>query len=94
MPFSAERDCFLGHKVSEEGMKLGDDGLRAMRRWLPQQTIPRSSGFLERLDSSGALSRTMPPMVRPLNDLLEGKASKWKAQLVDLPPEALEALTP
>ena len=26
-----------------------------------------------------------------LNDLLEGKASKWKAKPVDLPPEAKEA---
>ena len=30
-------------------------------------------------------------IAKPLNDLLEGKASKWKAQLVDLPPEVLEA---
>ena len=30
-------------------------------------------------------------IAKPLNDLLEGEASKWKAQLVDLPPEALEA---
>ena len=27
----------------------------------------------------------------PLNNLLEGEASKWKAQLVDLTPEAVEA---
>ena len=30
-------------------------------------------------------------IARPLNDLLEDEASKWKAQLVDLPSEALEA---
>ena len=30
-------------------------------------------------------------IVRPLNELLEGEASKWKAQLVDLTPEAVEA---
>ena len=30
-------------------------------------------------------------IARPLNDLLEGEASKWKAQLVDLPLEPLEA---
>ena len=30
-------------------------------------------------------------IANPLNDLLEGKAKKWKAQPVDLPLEALEA---
>ena len=30
-------------------------------------------------------------IARPLNDLLEGEASKWKAQPVDLTPEAVEA---
>ena len=29
--------------------------------------------------------------MKPLNDLLEGEASKWKTQPVDLPPEAKEA---
>ena len=30
-------------------------------------------------------------IAKPLNDLLEGEASKWKTQPVDLPPEAKEA---
>ena len=30
-------------------------------------------------------------LARPLNDLLDGEASKWKAQPVDLTPEAVEA---
>ena len=43
-----------------------------------------------RPDSSGISSRIVW-IAKLLNDLLEGEASKWKTQLVDLPPEVKEA---
>ena len=62
-----------------------------MLRWPLPGITPKSRGFSALLGSSGVSSRIMPVLQDPLNDLLEGKASKWKAQPVDLTPEAVEA---
>ena len=43
------------------------------------------------LGSSDTSIKNYARIARPLNDLLEGEASKWKTQQVDLPPEAIEA---
>ena len=59
--FLQKEITFLGHKVSEEGMKLGDDGLKGIAPdGTPQQIILKSGGFLVRLDSSGGSSRITP----------------------------------
>ena len=50
---------FLGHKVSEEGMKPGDDGLKGIVEMAPPANYT-SGGFWERLDFSGASLRIMP----------------------------------
>ena len=41
--------------------------------------------------SSDASLKNYAQIARPLNDLLEGEASKWKIQPVDLPLEAKKA---
>ena len=58
--FLRKEITFLGHKVSEEGMKLGDDGLRGIAEMAPPANYTRSGDFLVRLDSSSVSSRIMP----------------------------------
>ena len=83
--------AFLGHKVSEEGMKLGDDGLKGIAEMAPPANYTEIRRFLGVTGFFQHFIKNYTQIAGPLNDLLEGEASKWKAQLVDLPLEALEA---
>ena len=83
--------AFLGHKVSEEGMKLGDDGLKGIAEMAPLANYTEIRRFLEATGFLQHFIKNYAWIAGPLNNLLEGEASKWKAQPVDLPPEALEA---
>ena len=78
--------AFLGHKMSEEGMKPGDDSLKGIvANYTEIQRFLGATGFFQ------CFIKNYARIARPLNDLLEGEASKWKAQPMDLPLEALEA---
>ena len=83
--------AFLGHKVSEEGMKPGDDGLKGIAEMAPPANYTEIWRFLGVTGFFRRFIKNYAWIAGPLNDLLEGEASKWKAQLVDLPLEALEA---
>ena len=82
---------FLGHKVSQEGMKLGDDGLRGIAEMAPPANYTEIRRFLGATRFFQRFIKNYTQIAKPLNDLLEGEASKWKTQLVDLPLEAKEA---
>ena len=82
---------FLGHKVSEEGMKPGEEGLRSIAEMAPPRNYTKIWRFLGATGFFWHFIKNYARIARPLNDLLEGEASKWKAQLVDLTPEAVEA---
>ena len=82
---------FLGHKVSEEGMKLGDDGLRGIAEMALPANYTEIRRFLGATGFFQHFIKNYTQIAKPLNDLLEGEASKWKTQPVDLPPEAKEA---
>ena len=75
---------FLGHKVSEEGMKPGDNGLGGIAEMAPPAKYTEIQRFWRFIKNYTRIAKL-------LNDLLEGEASKWKTQLVDLPQEAKEA---
>ena len=83
--------AFLGHKVSKEGMKLGDDDLKDIVEMAPPANYTEIRRFLGATGFFQCFIKNYAQIAGPLNDLLEGEASKWKAQLVDLPSEALEA---
>ena len=83
--------AFLGHKVSEEGMKLGDDGLKGIAEMAPPANYTEIWRFLGTTGFFRCFIKNYAQIAKPLNNVLEGEASKWKAQPVDLPPEALEA---
>ena len=82
---------FLGHKVWEEGMKPGEEGLKSIAEMAPPRNYTEIQRFLGTTRFFWHFIKNYAHIARPLNDLLEGEASKWKAQLVDLTPEAVEA---
>ena len=89
--FLRKEITFLGHKVSEEGMKSGEEGLRSIAEMAPPRNYTEIQRFLDATGFFRHFIKNYARIVRPLNDLLEGEASKWKAQLVDLTPKAVEA---
>ena len=89
--FLRKEITFLGHKVSEEGMKPGEEGLRSIAEMAPPQNYTEIRRFLGATGFFQRFIKNYACIARPLNDLLEGEASKWKAQLVDLTLEAVEA---
>ena len=72
-------------------MKPGDDGLEGIVEMAPPANYTEIRRFLGATVFFQCFIKNYARIAGPLNELLEGEASKWKAQLVDLPPEALEA---
>ena len=89
--FLQKEIAFLGHKVSKEGMKSGDNGLKGIAEMAPPVNYTEIRRFLGATGFFRRFIKNYAQIAGPLNDLLEGEASKWKAQLVNLPLEALEA---
>ena len=89
--FLQKEIAFLGHRVSEEGMKPGDDGLKGIAEMAPSTNYTEIRQFLGMTGFFRHFIKNYAWIAKPLNDLLEGEASKWKTQPVDLPLEALEA---
>ena len=72
-------------------MKPGDDGLKGIVEMAPPANYTEIRRFLGATGFFRHFIKNYTWIARPLNNLLEGEASKWKAQPVDLPPKALEA---
>ena len=72
-------------------MKLGDDGLKGIAKMAPLGNYTEIWRFLGATGFFRRFIKNYAWIAKSLNDLLEGEASKWNAQPVDLPPEALEA---
>ena len=89
--FLRKEITFLGHKVSEEGMKPREEGLKSIAEMAPPRNYTEIRRFLGATGFFRHFIKNYARIARPLNDLLEGEASKWKAQPVDLTPEAVEA---
>ena len=89
--FLWEEIAFLGHKVSAEGMKPEDDGLKGIVEMAPLGNYTEVRRFLGATRFFRHFIKNYTHIVKPLHDLLEGEASKFKTQPVELPPEALEA---
>ena len=91
--FLQKQITFLGHEVSAEGMKPRNLNLKGIAEMAPPENYTAvrrflgMTGFFRR-----ASSRAMPSIAKPLNDILEGEASKLKSKAITLPPEALEGL--
>ena len=67
---------FLGHKVSEEGMKPREEGLRSIAEMAPPRNYTEIWRFLGATGFFQRFIKNYACIVRPLNDLLEGETSK------------------
>ena len=89
--FLQKEITFLRYKVSEEGMKPGDDGLKGIAEKAPPANYIEIRRFLGATGFFQHFIKNYARIAKLLNDLLEGEESKWKTEPVDLPPEAKEA---
>ena len=72
-------------------MKPGDDSFKGIAEMAPPANYTEIRRFLGATRFFQQFIKNYAWIAKPLNDLLEGEASKWKAQAVDLPPEAVKA---
>ena len=89
--FLQDEITFLGHEISAEGMKLGTANLKT----IAEMALPKTYTEIRRFTGMTGFFRWFikgySKIAKPLNDLLEGEASKLKSEEVDLPPDALKA---
>ena len=82
---------FLGHEVSAEGMKPGNLNLKGIAEMAPPENYTAVRRFLGMTGFFRRFIKGYARIAKPLNNILEGEASKLKSEAVTLPPEALEA---
>ena len=89
--FLRKQITFLGHEVSAEDMKPGNLNLKSIAEMAPPENYTAVRRFLRMTGFFRRFIKGYAHIVKPLNDILEGEASKLKSKAVTLPPEALEA---
>ena len=89
--FLQDKITFLGHEISAEGMKPGMANLKAIAEMALPKTYTEIRHFTGMTEFFRRFIKGYSKIAKPLNDLLEGEASKLKAEEVELPPDALKA---
>ena len=89
--FLQDEITFLGHEISAEGMKPGTTNLKAIAEMAPPRTYTEIRCFTGMTGFFRWFIKDYSKIAKPLNDLLEGEASKLKAKEVELPLDALKA---
>ena len=89
--FLQDEITFLGHKISANGMKPGTANLKAIVEMAPPKTYTEIWQFTGMTGFFRQFIKGYSKIVKPLNDLLEGEASKLKSEELELMPEALKA---
>ena len=82
---------FLGQEISADGMKPGTLNLKGIAEMAPPANYTEVRRFLGMTGFFRRFIKNYARIAKPLNDILEGEASKMKSKAVTLPPEALEA---
>ena len=82
---------FLGHEISTDGMKPGTLNLKGITEMAPPANYTEVWRFLGMTGFFRRFIKNYARITKPLNDILEGEASKMKSEAIDLPPEVLEA---
>ena len=88
--FLQDEITFLGHEISAEGMKPGTASLKAIAEMAPPKMYTKIRPFTGMTGFFRRFIKGYSKIAKPLNDLLEGEASKVKAEQVELPPDALK----
>ena len=89
--FLHKQITFLGHEVSADGMKPGNLNLKGIAEMAPPANYTEVWHFLRITGFFRRFIKNYTRIVKPLNDILEGEASKLKSEAVTLPPDALDA---
>ena len=82
--FLQDEITFLGHEILADGMKPGTANLKP-KMYTEIRRFTGMTGFFQRF------IKGYSKIAKPLNDLLEGEASKLKSEELELMPEALKA---
>ena len=89
--FLQDEITFLGHEISADGMKPGTANLKAIAEMAPPKTYTEIRRFTGMMGFFQRFIKGYSKIAKPLNDLLEGEASKLKSEELELTPEALKA---
>ena len=89
--FLRKQITFLGHEVSANGMQPGNINLKGIAEMAPPANYTEVRHFLGMTGFFRRFIRNYAQIAKPLNDILEGEASKLKSEAVTLPPDALDA---
>ena len=81
---------FLGHEISADGMKPRTLNLKGIAEMAPLANYTEVRCFLGMTGFFRRFIKNYARIAKPLNDILEGEASKMKSEAVTLPPEVLE----
>ena len=82
---------FLGHEIWADGMRPGMENLKAIVEMARLKTYTEIRHFTGMTGLFLWFIKGYSKIAKPLNDLLEGKASKLKNEELELTPEALQA---
>ena len=89
--FLQDEITFLGHEISANGMKPGMVNLKAIAEMAPPKMYTEIRRFTSMTGFFRQFIKGYSRVAKPLNDLLEGEASKLKNKELELMPEALKA---
>ena len=89
--FLQDEITFLGHEISADVMRLGMANLKAIAEMAPPKTYTEIRRFTGMTGFFRQFIKGYAKIAKPLNDLLEGKASKLKNEELELTLEALQA---
>ena len=89
--FLRKQITFLGHEISADGMKPSTLNLEGITEMAPPANYTEVRHFLGMTGFFQRFIKNYARIAKPLNDILEGEASKMKSEAITLPPEALEA---
>ena len=85
--FLHKQITFLGHEVSTDGMKPGNLNLKGIAEMAPPANYTEVRRFLGMTGFFRRFIKNYARIAKPLNDTLEGEASKLKSKAVTLHPE-------
>ena len=88
--FLCKQITFLGHEISADGMKPSTLNLKGIAVMAPPANYTEARHFLGMTGFFRRFIKNYAHIAKPLNDILEGEASKMKSEAVTLPLEALE----
>ena len=89
--FLHKQITFLGHKISANGMMPSNLNLKGIVEMALPANYTEVRRFLGMTRFFRRFIKNYAHIAKPLNNILEGEASKLKSEAITLPPDALDA---